>query len=78
MRVEQFGEHRTRQASERSETAAWLDRVWVERDLVWPSETGTPLSLSNLRRYLHVTDSIRQSSAGAIHRSSTVEPAVTI
>lgn len=29
-----------------------LAEVWEDRDLVWPSEVGTPLSPSNLRRHL--------------------------
>ena len=129
MCVEQLREHRTRQAAERAEAAAWIDREWVDRDLVWPSETGTPLSASNLRRmlrrqcasagirevtfhtlrhsaatlllaqgvpsavildvlghqdvrmlrrYQHVTDSLRQDAADAIDRSFTVKPTVKI
>jgi site-specific recombinase XerD len=37
-----------RQEAERAEAI-----VWTDRDLVWPSETGTPLSPSNLRRLLN-------------------------
>jgi integrase len=45
--VEQLVRHQHRQAAERSEALEWVDR-----ELVWPSETGTPLSPSNLRRLL--------------------------
>jgi integrase len=45
--VDQLVRHREQQAVERREAPAWVDR-----GLVWPSETGTPLSPSNLRRLL--------------------------
>jgi integrase len=45
--VDQLARHRQRQAVERREAL-----VWDDRGLVWPSETGTPLSPSNLRRLL--------------------------
>jgi integrase len=45
--VDQLARHREQQATERREALEWVDR-----DLVWPSETGTPLSPSNLRRLL--------------------------
>ena len=46
--IDQLVRHRQRQEAERKE--AYL---WVDRDLVWPSEAGTPLSAANLRRLLH-------------------------
>jgi integrase len=46
--VEQLARHREQQAIERREAPEGSDR-----NLVWPSETGTPLSPSNLRRLLH-------------------------
>ena len=59
--VEQLAEHRTRQTGERAEAAVWIDRAWVDRDLVWPSEAGMPLPSSNLRRMLR-----RQCAAAGI------------
>ena len=45
--VDQLARHRAQQTVERRAAL-----VWVDRGLVWPSETGTPLSPSNLRRLL--------------------------
>jgi integrase len=117
--VDQPARHRQQQAVERREAL-----VWHDRGLVWPSETETPLSPSNLRRllrrqcqlagvrqvsfhtlrhsaatlllaqgvpsavildvlahqdvrmlrrYQHVTDSLRQDAPDAIDRSSPVD-----
>lgn len=45
--IDELARHRQQQEAERKEAY-----VWVDRDLVWPSETGTPLSPANLRRLL--------------------------
>lgn len=49
---------------------------------MWPSEAGTPLSPTNLRRLLHryqrVTDSLRQDAADAIDRSIPVKLPVNV
>jgi hypothetical protein len=48
--------------------------VWDDRGLVWPSETGTPLSPSNLRRLLRrQCELARQDAADAIDRSFRVK-----
>ncbi|MDA8285585.1 MAG: tyrosine-type recombinase/integrase [Actinomycetota bacterium] len=41
-----MGDHRARQAEERERAGAY----WVEMGLMFPSEAGTPLDPSNLRR----------------------------
>jgi integrase len=127
--VDQLLRHRRLQEAERAEADEWGDSEWIDRDLVWPSTRGTPLSPSNLRRllrrqcelagirqvtfhtlrhsaatlllaqgvpsavildvlghqdvrmlrrYQHVTDSLRQDAADAIDRSFAVKPTVKV
>jgi integrase len=127
--VEQLLRHRRLQEAERAKADEWSNGEWIDRDLVWPSTRGTPLSPSNLRRllrrqceqagirqvtfhtlrhsaatlllaqgvpsamildvlghqdvrmlrrYQHVTDSLRQHAADAIDRSFAVKPTVKI
>jgi integrase len=117
------------QEAERAQADAWGNGEWIDRDLVWPSARGTPLSPSNrrrllrrpcepagirqvpfhtlrhpaatlllaqglpsavildvlghqdvrmLRRYQHVTDSLRQEAADAVDRSFAVTSTVEV
>ena len=127
--VDQLLRHRHHQEIERAKVEEWGQGEWIDRDLVWPSARGTPLTPSNLRRllrrqcelagvrpvtfhtlrhsaatlllvqsvpsavildvlghqdvrmlrrYQHVTDSLRQDAADAIDRSFAVKPTVKI
>jgi integrase len=81
--VDQLARHRKQQAVQRHEALEWVDR-----DLVWPSETGTPLSPSNLRRLLRrqcelagirqVTFHTRRHSAATLLLAQGVPSAVIL